>query len=124
MAQPGREHPVTPDGRYLVVKGVLWRRSDPALTPAQRDARVRELMAARRDVHLARRRGDPAAERRARARVHAAKVALGERGPPWWTDGAPDWTRHAVGNTPYASWYARVTRGPERAPTTRRSRAP
>lgn len=108
MAQPGRDHPVTPDGRYLVVKGVLWRRSDPALSPAQRDAHVRDLMAARREVHRARRARDAAAERRARARVHAAKVALGERGPPWWTDGAPDWTRHAVENTPYAGWFARV----------------
>lgn len=110
MAQRAREHPITPDGRYLVVKGVLWRRSDPGLAPERRDAHVRELMAARRAVQAARRSGDAAAERRARARVHAAKVALGERGPPWWSDGAPDWTRHAVKNTPYASWFARVER--------------
>ena len=45
---------------------------------------------------------DEAAERAARAKVHAAKVALGERGPVWWDDGAPDYNRHLVKNTPYA----------------------
>jgi hypothetical protein len=34
-----------------------------------------------------------------------AKVALGERGPVWWSDGAPDFNRHLVKNTPYRSWY-------------------
>ncbi|HLU77141.1 MAG TPA: hypothetical protein VKZ48_04445 [Burkholderiales bacterium] len=28
-----------------------------------------------------------------------------ERGPPWWQDGAPDFNRHLVKNTPYAAWY-------------------
>ena len=37
----------------------------------------------------------------ARGRVHDAKVALGERGPVWWNDGAPDYNRHLVANTPY-----------------------
>jgi hypothetical protein len=36
--------------------------------------------------------------------VHAAKVALGERGPVWWADGAPDLNRRLVRNTPYADW--------------------
>jgi hypothetical protein len=31
---------------------------------------------------------------------------LGERGPVWWTDGAPDFNRKLVVNTPYADWYA------------------
>jgi len=38
--------------------------------------------------------------------VDAAKHALGERGPVWWTDGAPDFNRRLVANTPYAAWYA------------------
>lgn len=42
----------------------------------------------------------------ARRRVEAAKVALGERGPAWWTDGAPDYNRHLVKNTPYADWFS------------------
>jgi len=35
----------------------------------------------------------------ARAAVDAAKVALGERGPVWWDDGAPDYNRHMAKNT-------------------------
>jgi hypothetical protein len=59
-------------------------------------------MAARREVGAALREADVMAERAARARVHEAKVALGERGPVWWSDGAPDYTRRLVSNTPYA----------------------
>lgn len=76
----------TPDGRYIVVDGRRWRTSDPGLAPERRDALVRELMAARRAVGTAKRAGDVAAERAARDRVHAAKVALGERGTPWWIE--------------------------------------
>jgi hypothetical protein len=95
----------TPDDRYLIFNGKLWRRSNPALGPKQRALLVEVLMRARRQVGQALRTGDGAAEREARARVHKAKVALGERGPPWWTDGAPDFNRHLVENTPYATWY-------------------
>ena len=59
-------------------------------------------MDARRAVGAAKRAGDDAAEKSARAAVHAAKCALGERGPVWWEDGAPDYTRHLIANTPYA----------------------
>ena len=62
-------------------------------------------MAARRAVGAAKRANDAAAERTARAAVHAAKVALGERGPAWWDDGAPDYNRRAVAKTPYAAWF-------------------
>ena len=41
-------------------------------------------------------------------RVDDAKVALGERGPVWWTDGEPDLNRHLVKNTPYAAWFAKL----------------
>jgi hypothetical protein len=91
-------HPVTPDGRYFVVRGRLWRMSNPALSEEARERLVRDLMAARRAVR--------AKEPDARARVDAAKRALGERGPVWWDDGARDWNRHLVKNTPYADWYA------------------
>ena len=40
-----------------------------------------------------------------RAAVDAAKRALGERGPVWWTDGAPDLNRRLARNTPYAGWH-------------------
>lgn len=99
-------YPTTRDGRYFVVAGRLWRTSNPALSPEQRQALVDRLMAARRQVGLAKRAGDLDAERRARAEVDAAKHALGERGPVWWTDGAPDFNRRMVKNTPYADWYA------------------
>ena len=101
--------PITPDGRYFVVRGRLWRRTNPALPDADRNALVRELMAARRAVRAALSRSDAAAEAAARAAVDAAKRGLGERGPVWWTDGAPDYNRRMVGGTPYAGWYAELT---------------
>lgn len=91
-------HPVTPDGRYFVVRGRLWRMSNPALSEGSRERLVRDLTAARRAVR--------AKEPDARARVDAAKRALGERGPVWWDDGAKDWNRHLAKNTPYADWHA------------------
>ena len=103
------EHPVTPDGRYFVVRGRLWRRANPALPEAERVTLVRRLMASRRAVGTSRRVGDEVAERLARADVDAAKRALGERGPVWWTDGAPDYNRRLVTGTPYAAWYAALT---------------
>ncbi len=99
-------YPTTPDGRYFVVRGRLWRCSNPALPEAARAALTRELMSARRAKGVAMRAGDSAAKEAARTRVDAAKVALGERGPPWWTDGAPDLTRRMAANTPYADWWA------------------
>ena len=68
------QHPVTPDGCYFLVRGRLWRCSDPGLTPDRREALVHELMAARRAVReaLAARTG----LLEARARVDAAKRAL------------------------------------------------
>lgn len=100
----GADYPDTPDGRYFVVRGRLWRKSNPALSSCQRDVLVKELMSARRD--LARSDRSPHSTNEARQRVHAAKVELGERGPVWWHDGAPDYNRHLVKNTPYADWYA------------------
>ncbi|WP_207182427.1 hypothetical protein [Methylobacterium indicum] len=99
--------PVTPDGRYIVVRGRLWRRSDPGLAPAEREALVAALMRARRAVSDAKAEGG-AALAEARAAVDAAKHGLGERGPPWWTDGTPDYNRHLARNTPYAAWFAAI----------------
>jgi len=105
MANPPR-YPTTPDGRYFVVAGRLWRTSNPGLDAALRQELTRRLMDARRRVGSAKRAGDLEAERCARADVDAAKRALGERGPVWWTDGAPDYNRRMAKNTPYADWYA------------------
>ncbi|WP_338026436.1 hypothetical protein [Croceicoccus hydrothermalis] len=71
---------VTPDGRYVVVRGRLWRRSDPRLSDAQRQELVDRLMNARRAVGRAL-RCDGGNLSDARAQVDAAKTALGERGP-------------------------------------------
>ncbi|MFC6091849.1 hypothetical protein [Saccharothrix lopnurensis] len=80
----------TPDGRYVVINGRRWRATDPEI-PEDVAARLRRaLMAARRDVGAALRAGDAEAEARARGRVHAAKVALGERGTPWWEQDAEE----------------------------------
>ncbi|MER5555193.1 hypothetical protein ABT001_26600 [Streptomyces sp. NPDC002793] len=74
----------TPDGRYILVGGRRWRATDPEI-PEDTAARLRTvLMAARRAVGAAMKKGDSAAEERARSQVHGAKVALGERGTPWW----------------------------------------
>lgn len=102
-------HPVTPDGRYFVVRGRMWRMSDPSLGGEERAALVATLMDARRAVGAARKIGDAVDEKSARADVDAAKRALGERGDVWWTDGTPDLNRHMVGNTPYAEWFAGLT---------------
>ncbi len=98
--------PVTPDGRYFVVRGRLWRYTDPSLDPARCADLTRALMAGRRAKRAAMRAGDEAAREAARARIDAAKQALGERGPVWWTDGAPDYTRRMARTTPYADWFS------------------
>jgi hypothetical protein len=74
----------TRDGHHVVVDGRKWRATDPSIPEERRKELVSELMSARRAVGQAKRNSDPAAEQDARARVHAAKVALGERGKPWW----------------------------------------
>ena len=43
-----------------------------------------------------------------RGRIDRAKRTLGERGKPWWKDGAPDYNRHLAKNSPYADWYTRI----------------
>ena len=105
MVRASRSYPVTQDGRYFIVRERLWRTSNPTLDPDHRQALVNELMRARRAVKAHRAEGGTALAE-ARQAVDAAKIALGERGPPWWTDGAPDYNRRLVANSPYATWYA------------------
>jgi hypothetical protein len=71
----------TSDGRYVVIEGRRWRATDPAIPDERRAELQRILMAWRREVKRVR---GTDAEAGARAGVHAAKVALGERGTPWW----------------------------------------
>ncbi len=99
----------TPDGRYIIVRGRLWRASNPALSEQARAAAVKALMDARRAKKAAMAAGDLPARAAAKAAVDDAKVALGERGPPWWDDGAPDLNRRLVKNSPYADWWLGLT---------------
>ncbi len=79
----------TDDGRYIIVNGQHWRTSDPRLDEPTRQKLVNALMQARRDIVQAHRTDDKALETDARHRVHRAKVALGERGTPWWERPVP-----------------------------------
>lgn len=89
----------------MVVRGRLWRLANPHLSPQERETLVNALMAARRQVKAAMAADDPDALSAARGAVNAAKISLGERGPAWWHDGARDFNRHLVRNTPYRDWY-------------------
>jgi hypothetical protein len=84
------------------VRGRLWRKSNPALSTEQKNLLVRKLSDARRAL-----RGKQSTEERAMARRadDEAKQALGERGPVWWTNGAPDYHRKMARHTPYVDWY-------------------
>jgi len=103
---PRSDYTPTPDRRYFVVRGRLWRLSNPFLDPAVHEQLVRELMIARRAVRYA---TNPQERISARIKTDAAKRALGERGEVWWKDGAPDYHRQLAVNTPYAAWFNRTT---------------
>jgi len=88
-AEDAGQYPATPDGRYFVVRGRLWRLSNSALGSAERTHLVDRLMTARRAIAAAKGAGDTLAACGARAEVGRTKRALGERGLAWWDDGAP-----------------------------------
>ena len=98
-----RDYTPTPDRRYFVLRGRLWRLSNPFLDPKDHERIVQQLMRARREVHDA---ANPRDRIAARVKVDAAKRALGERGEPWWNDGAPDYSRQRVIDTPYSAWFS------------------
>lgn len=98
-----KDYPATPDGRYFVSKGRLWRQTNPALSDTERRQAVKALMQARRAVRFAE---NDEQTRQARDAVDAAKRALGERGPVWWQGAAPDETQKAPWNSSYADWWA------------------
>ena len=66
---------------------------------------IKQLMQARMAARAA---ADEAGQKAAAKQVHAAKVALGEAGPVWWTDGAEDVSGLAPDATTYADWWATV----------------
>ncbi|WP_148612980.1 hypothetical protein [Nocardioides rubriscoriae] len=81
MSEPRPQVEHTPDGHHVVIDGRRWRATDPDIPDVRRDELQHVLMAWRREV---RRTKGTDEERRARDGVQAAKVALGERGDPWW----------------------------------------
>ncbi|WP_025733958.1 hypothetical protein [Carnimonas nigrificans] len=101
-------YPTTPDGRYFVAKDKLWRKTDPRLDEATRQQWVNELMRARRAVKEAKHAESATALAQARHAVNEAKIALGERGPVWWEDGAEDETGKHPRNSTYAKWWAEL----------------
>lgn len=97
-----KDHPHTPDGRYFVARGKLCRCTNPALPDAERRKLIKQMMQAR----MAERRAQDDSEyASARAAIDAAKTALGERGPVWWDDNAPDYSGCEPIETPYADWW-------------------
>lgn len=93
MARKNRPH--TPDGRYLVSRGVLKRCTNPSLDDTLRRKGLKVLMQARMNKD--------------RAAALKAKEALGEAGAVWWQDGAPDVSGCAPADTDYAQWWNSLT---------------
>lgn len=85
----GQEVARAEGGRYIVVGGRRWRATDPGIPETLRQELVNELMRARRAVKNR--------EQDARAWVQDAKVALGERGEPWWQEPSPEARRQRIG---------------------------
>ena len=97
-----RGAPETPDGRYFVSRGKLWRMTNPALSDGERRSAIKSMMQAR----LALRHASSGTEAEmARRDLNAAKMLLGETGPVWWNDGAADLTGQHPGGTIYAAWW-------------------
>lgn len=71
----GARPEMTESGTHVVINGRRWRATDPSIPEDLRTELVASLMAARRAVRT---------DEYARPAVHDAKVALGERGEPWW----------------------------------------
>jgi hypothetical protein len=87
----------TADGRYVVIDGRRWRATDPAIPAERRHELQRVLMAWRREV---RRTKGADGEAEARRGVQTAKVALGERGTPWWEQDADERRRRWEAEVP------------------------
>lgn len=82
--------------RYIEVDGQCWRRTDPSIPESLESELVSELMSARRAVKTAKDDEDEEALGTARERVHDAKLALGERGKPWWEEPDEDSLRERL----------------------------
>lgn len=106
MASRKQSYIDTPDGRYFVSRHRLWRNVNPNLVYSVRRKLVLDLMDVRAELRDA--RGDVARIRQAKSRLQDTETALGQRGEVWWTDGAPDYHRKLIVNTPYLDWWAEL----------------
>ena len=91
MIMTRKDRPHTSDGRYLVAKGILKRCTNPTLDDSTRRQSVKKLMQARMAKDS--------------DGVLTAKTTLGEAGPVWWEDDAPDYSGQHPSETPYNEWW-------------------
>jgi len=89
-----KDHPHTADGKYLVARGVLKRCTNPKLNDTERRKAIKKLMQARMSKD--------------QKAVLMAKTELGEAGPVWWEDGAPDYSGRDPSDTPYRDWWVEI----------------
>lgn len=101
-----KSRPRTPDGRYFVAREELRRCTDPRLADGERRRLIKQLMQARIGFRNAATDQEAASAREA---IDRAKTELGERGPVWWEDGAPDYSGQHPLDTPYAVWWRSTT---------------
>lgn len=92
---PRKNRPHTPDGRYLVSRGVLKRCTNPTLDDTVRRKALKALMQARM--------------KKDRQAALIAKETLGEAGELWWDDGSTDVSGCAPAETDYAQWWSSLT---------------
>jgi hypothetical protein len=107
-------YPVTPDDRYFVVKGRLWRCTGPVLSGDLKERLVADLMRARRQKATAMRSNDSEKVEAARQAIDVAKEKLGEEGVFGGRTGLLT-NRFLVKNTPMliglANWRVNDSRG-------------
>ena len=92
---PRKNRPHTPDGRYLVSKGVLKRCTNPALDDGVRRKALKALMQARMTKD--------------REAALEAKISLGEAGAVWWDGDTTDYSNLPPIDTPYAEWWGTLS---------------
>jgi len=98
---PRKNRPHTPDGRYLVSKGILKRCTNPDLDDGFRRKWLKTLMKARM-------------AKDSKAALDA-KIALGEAGPLWWDDDPTDYSGSTPDATPSAQWWRSLSEAEQAA---------
>ena len=94
----------TPDRRYLLLGDKLLRSYNPNLPNDRIDDLLVVLFNSRCDLRRAR-QCDGTEPLELVDAIEAARRALGQSGPVWWDDGAPDLDGVPVLSTCYAEWF-------------------